>query len=1176
MRMKQLHMRLENNLLWYRKWHESQHHKFVHYSVLLLALVFATSIIIASSQSSAAGNTYYIATNGSDSAAGTSTAPWRTLAKACSTVTTSGDTIHIKANTAGGTYTESQQCNLAPGVNIEGEGKTNTIVKTSITGAWSVYMQLESNPGTNGNQSISNFTLDGQANTTGNASGTWYGIWIQGRNNVSVHDMKFTNFFASATLFAGHSTTNPTTWAGPFATGNSFYNNDGTNCAGIIPEAGWSGSGCLLIGGQDGMDIHHNNLNTTARPIERNGWPIKYWDNGFLKGVHIHDNTFIKSPFHSTQPFSPPNWDFAVEFFNVRGMEFDHNYVQGSVDINYIYKDTYPYGLWAHDNILDHATPNYTHFESGFIFEYKAEKVIVENNIINNKSVGISFNTRTPSNTGGYTFACGTGGCSANIDNVIRNNVFSNIYSSGGTTSGLTFISEQGDNPYISNMQIYNNTFVAKAGQPALFGLDFTSQPNGNVNGLHIRNNIFQGFAIGSIVNQAAQTQSNVVITHNDTWNTAAPTFAGSGVTMNNNLSLAPNFISLTDFHLQNISALIDKGINVGLPFNGTAPDMGRWETGASAPDTIPPTVSTVSPANGSTGVAVGSDVMATFSESLLSSSVTPVTASIAGVTSVVTLSGNIVTINPSANLAANTTYTVTLMGGASGIKDLAGNPLASNYTFSFTTAPVANIPPTANAGAPQTITLPTNSVNLSGSLSSDPDGTIVSYVWSKVSGSGTMNPANGNGVNISVTGLTAGASTYKLTVTDNQGATGTANVTITVNAFVDTQAPTVSITSPTNGETVSNNKTITVNTSDNVGVDHVDFYRSVKNGTQATVLMGAGNPANGHSYVWNTTTAGGNGNYKLAARAYDAAGNNTTSALVSVIVDNTVSPGPDTTPPEVSITSPTSGQTLSSTVTISANASDNINPPGVTKIEFYRGTTLIDTDTTPASWSITWDTTTVVDGTYSLTAKAFDGATPTPNSKVSTAISVTVRNDVPPPPPGGYTTWNPSDKGNNVILSNGNLTEGDNGFEGMVRAKIGKSSGKWYWEIKVIDRGVNQDFNFYPGVANLSAPKNKFLGYNKNGWGYWGAYGDKRNGNIVPYGPTFDQGDVIGMALDMDAKTLKYYKNCTDLGVAFTNLSGTMYPAAGQFGGDVKTTANFGASPFTCPVPAGFNSGVN
>jgi hypothetical protein len=779
-------------------------------------------------------------------------------------------------------------------------------------------MELQSAPGTNGNQSISNFTLDGQTNTSGNPSGTWYGIWIMGRNNVTVHDMKFTNFFGGATVFGGHDTTNPTNWNGPFATGNSFYNNDGTNCAGIIEAAGWSGSGCLMVGGQDGMDIHHNNLNTTARPAERNGWPLKMWDNGFLKGVKIHHNTFIKSPFHSTQPFSPPNWDFAIEFFNVQGMEFNNNYVQGSVDINYIYKGPYAYGLWAHDNVLDHNPANLAHFESGFVFEFKTERVIVENNIINNKSVGISFNTRTPTNTGGYTYPCGTGGCSASIDNIIRNNVFSNIYSSGGNTAGITVISEQGDNPYISNMQIYNNTFVAKAGQPANFGLDFTSQPNGNVNGLYIRNNIFQGFGVASIANQAAQTQSNVVITHNNTWNTPAPTFAGSGVTMNNNLALNPLFVSTSDFHLQSSSPLIDKGVNVNLPYNGLAPDMGAYETGGTPPppDTTAPTVSSTNPTNGATGVAVSSDAIVTFSEALSPASVTTTTASIAGVTSAVILNGNLITINPSANLSPSTTYTVTLMGGASGIKDLAGNALASNYTFSFTTAAPANQSPTANAGANQTITLPTNSVALSGSLSNDPDGTIVGWVWSRISGSGTVNPTNT--MNTTVTGLTAGVSVYKLIVTDNQGATGSATVTITVNAAPDTTAPTISITSPTNGQTISQTKVITVNASDNVGIDRVDFYRSTSGGTQATVLMGA-SAVSPYSYTWNTTTVP-NGNYVIAAKAYDAANNSATSALVSVIVNNTVSPGPDTTPPTVSWVSPVANASLASVVTLSAN----------------------------------------------------------------------------------------------------------------------------------------------------------------------------------------------------------------------------------------------------------------
>jgi hypothetical protein len=1190
--IKRLHENLEQNVSWYRKWHENRGHRAVHYAILFLSLVFALGMIISSSQTFAAPTTYYVATNGNDSNPGTQTQPWKTVVKACNTVTTAGDTIHIGT----GTFTGTQQCNLSPGVNLEGEGKNNTIVKITITGnlnsaTSTAAINMESPNGTNGNQSISNLTLDGGNGTTGNASGTWIGVYNQGRSNVSIHDTIIKNFHFYGAVFQGNTLDGQTahTWTdGPYATGNRFYNNDASNCAGVLAEI-QGGSGCLGLGWQIGMDIHHNSIINDARPLGKNGWPIKFWANGYLKGLKIHDNTLKRSPYNNNQAFGGNGeWDFAIEFFNVQGLELYNNYIQGSVDINYTYKGTYPYGLWAYNNILNHATPNYPHPESGFILEFKAEHVIIENNTFNNKFVGISYNTRGPNNNGGEnTYACNyggsTGGCSGIINNVIRNNVFSNVYAAYpgstngpfGLPGGIITQSEGTDDVQMDGMHIYNNVFSATTvGNGAYNGLDFGGMGGGaSVKNVYIRNNIFQNFRSNPIVKQSGGTQSNIQITNNDFYNNTPNDVSWTGATQANNQTINPLFVSGTDFHLQATSPLIDDGFTPlalpsyaqPVPFNPSAPDLGAYETGSSAPDTTPPTVSSTNPANNATGIAVGSDVLVTFSEPLSSASVTTTTASIAGVTSAVTLAGSIVTINPSANLAPSTTYTVTLMGGTSGIKDLANNALASNYTFSFTTAAPANIPPTANAGAPQTITLPTNTVNLSGSLSNDPDGTIVSYAWVKQSGPAAGTIVSPASVNTVVNNLTlVGSYVYKLTVTDNQGATGTATVTITVNNGADTTPPTVSITSPTNGQTVSLMRTITVNASDNIGVDHVDFYRG------GTILIGSSGVAP-YSFNWNTTTVP-NGTYSLTAKAYDVANNSATSTPVSVNVLNTVDPGPDTTPPTVSITSPTSGQTVSSVATVKANASDNI---GVTKVEFYRSgsTTPIATDTS-SPYEITWDTTTVANGSYSLTAKAYDGAIPTPNSTVSTAVSITVSNI--PTTGGNFTTWNPNDKGNNIMLSNGNLTEKDNGYKGLVRAKIGKSSGKWYWEIKIDDRGANQDLNFYPGVANLSAPKENFVGYNKNGWGYWGAYGDKRNGSIKPYGPTFDEGDVIGVALDMDAKKLKFYKNCTDLGVAFSGLSGTLYPAAGQFGGDVKVTANFGATAFACPVPAGYNPGVN
>ncbi len=94
--------------------------------------------------------------------------------------------------------------------------------------------------------------------------------------------------------------------------------------------------------------------------------------------------------------------------------------------------------------------------------------------------------------------------------------------------------------------------------------------------------------------------------------------------------------------------------------------------------------------------------------------------------------------------------------------------------------APPPNLPPVAHAGVDQTITLPTNSVTLNGS-GTDPDGTIAKYSWARLSGSGTIaTPASASTV---VSSLSVGTSTYRLTVTDNSGATASDDVTISVNA---------------------------------------------------------------------------------------------------------------------------------------------------------------------------------------------------------------------------------------------------------------------------------------------------------------------------------------------------------------------------------------------------------
>ncbi len=70
---------------------------------------------------------------------------------------------------------------------------------------------------------------------------------------------------------------------------------------------------------------------------------------------------------------------------------------------------------------------------------------------------------------------------------------------------------------------------------------------------------------------------------------------------------------------------------------------------------------------------------------------------------------------------------------------------------------PATNIPPVANPGPSISLTLPTNSTTLNGTGSSDPDGTISSYSWTKISGPNTPATSGANTATLSLSGLIAG-----------------------------------------------------------------------------------------------------------------------------------------------------------------------------------------------------------------------------------------------------------------------------------------------------------------------------------------------------------------------------------------------------------------------------------
>ncbi len=118
--------------------------------------------------------------------------------------------------------------------------------------------------------------------------------------------------------------------------------------------------------------------------------------------------------------------------------------------------------------------------------------------------------------------------------------------------------------------------------------------------------------------------------------------------------------------------------------------------TTSALADTTPPTVVSVNPLDTSVDICINKTVTATFSEAMDPLTLSTATVKLAPssdlnatVTAVVTYDtvNHIASINPSANLTASTAYTATVVGAASGAKDLAGNALVSDKVWQFTTS---------------------------------------------------------------------------------------------------------------------------------------------------------------------------------------------------------------------------------------------------------------------------------------------------------------------------------------------------------------------------------------------------------------------------------------------------------------------------------------------------------
>ena len=173
----------------------------------------------------------------------------------------------------------------------------------------------------------------------------------------------------------------------------------------------------------------------------------------------------------------------------------------------------------------------------------------------------------------------------------------------------------------------------------------------------------------------------------------AAPhTTGAAAVLLSQNPALAPADVAAA--LVSNATSGVISGATTGTPNR-----LLYTGTGATAPAPAPvpaPTASAVSPAANATAVATGSNVAATFGTDVQGvSGGTFVLRNAAGSTIAAAVTYNsttrTATLDPAATLAADATYTATLVGGSSAIRDAAGTPLVTT-SWSFTTGPAPTV----------------------------------------------------------------------------------------------------------------------------------------------------------------------------------------------------------------------------------------------------------------------------------------------------------------------------------------------------------------------------------------------------------------------------------------------------------------------------------------------------
>ncbi|MCU1243837.1 MAG: hypothetical protein JWO71_4563, partial [Candidatus Acidoferrum typicum] len=390
----------------------------------------------------------------------------------------------------------------------------------------------------------------------------------------------------------------------------------------------------------------------------------------------------------------------------------------------------------------------------------------------------------------------------------------------------------------------------------------------------------------------------------------------------------------------------------------------GRERTGFVAPLVI-----STSPTNLATGTPLAQIVTATFNTGMNPTTVNTVTYTLAGpggaaVMGAVTYSGVTATFTPAASLLASTTYTGTITTGAT---DPAGNALATNFVWTFTTGTIprvtATIPANRATGVPlnqkisATFSEPMNPATITtGTFTvTGPGGTAVAGTVTYVAGSNTaiFTPA------ANLTASTAYTSTITTGVTSALGNALAANFvwTFTTGVTTNASAPTILSTIPANGATAAPiNQKVSATFSTAMNAATISGTTFTVTGPGATAVAGAVTYAAGSNTALFTPTANLAPSTTYTATVTNGAQDLTGNALVAGAVPNpwtfTTGTAANTTAPTITLTNPVNGATgVQLSAAVHATFSQPMDPTTLTSATF----TLTGPSATPVTGTVTY-----------------------------------------------------------------------------------------------------------------------------------------------------------------------------------------------------------------------------